>query len=69
VKKDKEEKRKEAEAQRKLQRLGRLCGGLRWVKRHGGYRCAGGSHLVSDTSLALGPDGEDKNGQNVTCAW
>ncbi|KAL8792176.1 MAG: hypothetical protein Q9195_005198 [Heterodermia aff. obscurata] len=49
-----EERRKEAAAQRKLRTLGVCVAGFRWIKQAGGYRCAGGSHYVSDAQLGLG---------------
>jgi hypothetical protein len=52
AKKAMEEKRREAEAQKKLRQMGVCVAGFRWIKQQGGYRCAGGSHFVSDASLA-----------------
>ena len=49
-----EERRRDAEAQRKLRTLGVCIAGFRWIKQAGGYRCAGGSHYVSDAQLGLG---------------
>ena len=49
-----EERRKEAAAQRKLRTLGVCVAGYRWIKQAGGYRCAGGSHYVSDAQLEVG---------------
>lgn len=48
-----EEKRRkeEAEAQMKLQMMGACPVGYAWIKQAGGYRCAGGSHFMSDASL------------------
>jgi hypothetical protein len=46
-----EERRKEHEAQKKLREMGVCCQGFRWIKQAGGYRCAGGSHWLSDTQL------------------
>ncbi|KAI4217411.1 MAG: hypothetical protein LQ351_000006 [Letrouitia transgressa] len=51
---EEEERRKEAAAQRKLQTLGVCVAGYHWIKGAGGYRCAGGSHYVSDAQLGLG---------------
>jgi hypothetical protein len=52
AKRMREEIRKETEAQKKLRDLGHCEVGFRWIKQRGGYRCAGGSHFVSDASLA-----------------
>ena len=49
-----EEKRKEEAAQRKLRSMGVCVAGFRWIKQPGGYRCAGGSHYVSEAQLSLG---------------
>ena len=49
-----EARQKDAEAQRKLRTLGLCIAGFRWIKQAGGYRCAGGSHYVSDAQLGLG---------------
>lgn len=43
----------EEEVQRKLKRAGVCVQGFRWVKKEGGYKCAGGSHFVSDGDIAL----------------
>ncbi|OAL25146.1 hypothetical protein AYO22_05023 [Fonsecaea multimorphosa] len=53
--KEAEEARKkcEAEAQKKLKMMGVCVAGFRWVKQNGGYRCAGGSHFVTDSQLGL----------------
>lgn len=44
-------RRKEQQMQKKLRQLGVCCAGFRWIKQRGGYRCAGGSHFVSDAQL------------------
>ena len=46
-------RRKEREAQKKLREMGVCCAGFRWIKQGLGYRCAGGSHYVSDAELGL----------------
>lgn len=46
-----EKRRKEQQAQAKLRRMGVCVQGFRWIKDIGGYRCAGGSHRVSDKEL------------------
>ena len=45
--------KREQQAQAKLQQLGVCFMGFRWIKQAGGYRCAGGSHYVSDGELGL----------------
>jgi hypothetical protein len=45
----KEEERKKIEAKKKkLMSLGVCPAGYQWIKQSGGYRCAGGSHWMSD---------------------
>jgi len=48
-----EEKKKEAQAQKKLRDLGVCPVGYRWIKQVSGYRCAGGTHYVSNSQLGL----------------
>lgn len=48
-----EQRRKEEMAQTKLRQMGLCVAGFRWIKQHGGYRCAGGSHWVSDRELGI----------------
>ena len=50
---EEERRRKEREAQRKLRDMGVCCAGFRWIKQEQGYRCAGGSHYVSNAQLGL----------------
>jgi hypothetical protein len=47
------ERQKEREAQKKLRTLGVCVAGFKWIKQAGGYRCAGGSHWVTDRQLGL----------------
>lgn len=58
-KKEEEERRKKQEAtvQTKLRSMGVCVAGFRWIRSNGGYRCAGGSHFV--TNAALGIDGAE----------
>ncbi|EPE03906.1 aaa family ATPase [Ophiostoma piceae UAMH 11346] len=50
---EEDRRRKEAEAmQAKLQELGACPVGYEWIKQSEGYRCAGGSHFLSDSQLA-----------------
>lgn len=50
---EEEERRKEAQAQQKLREMGVCPVGYRWIKQASGYRCAGGSHFVSEAELGL----------------
>jgi len=45
------EKREEARVQQKLRNLGVCVQGFQWIKQPSGYRCAGGSHFISDSQL------------------
>jgi hypothetical protein len=45
--------KKEQQVQQKLSQMGVCCMGFRWIKQAGGYRCAGGSHYVSDSQLGI----------------
>ena len=47
------ERQREAKAQAKLQTMGVCVMGYRWIKQSNGYRCAGGSHFVTNTQLGL----------------
>ncbi|KAJ7791646.1 P-loop containing nucleoside triphosphate hydrolase protein [Mycena olivaceomarginata] len=47
------ERKKEAKAQAALRSMGVCVAGFRWIKQSGGYRCAGGSHFVSDAQLGM----------------
>ncbi|KAL6407796.1 NFX1-type zinc finger-containing protein 1 [Ilyonectria robusta] len=47
-----EARRKKIEAQKaKLKMAGRCPAGFDWIKQAGGYRCAGGSHWITDSEL------------------
>ena len=54
-KKQEEQKRikKEKATQSRLQQMGVCVAGFRWIKQDGGYRCAGGTHWVSDSQLGI----------------
>jgi DNA polymerase III delta prime subunit len=47
----KKERQKEMEKQKKLKVLGLCPMGYQWTKQASGYRCAGGSHTLSDASI------------------
>ena len=48
-----EQKRIEEKAQQKLREMGVCIAGFRWIKQANGYRCAGGSHFISNAKLGL----------------
>ena len=54
-KREEEQKRRQQEqqAQEKLRHMGVCCAGFRWIKQDSGYRCAGGSHYVSNEQLGM----------------
>ena len=45
--------KREKQVQSKLQKMGVCCAGFQWIKQASGYRCAGGSHYVSNGQLGL----------------
>ena len=47
----KRKREEEVRVQAKLRDMGVCVAGFRWIKQAGGYRCAGGSHFVSDSQL------------------
>ncbi|XPS80538.1 hypothetical protein M3J07_012514 [Ascochyta lentis] len=48
-----EQRVREKKAQRRLKELGPCPAGYMWIKQSSGYRCAGGSHWLSDGHLGL----------------
>ena len=50
---ERQERLREAKAQAALQSMGVCVMGYRWIKQSNGYRCAGGSHFVTNTQLGL----------------
>jgi AAA+ superfamily predicted ATPase len=50
---EREKRKKEQQAQAKLKQMGVCPVGYQWIKQSGGYRCAGGSHWVTDGQLGL----------------
>jgi AAA+ superfamily predicted ATPase len=46
-------RRKEQQIQQKLRHMGRCVAGFQWIKQATGYRCAGGSHFVSNGALEV----------------
>lgn len=46
-------RQQEMKAQAKLREMGVCVAGFRWIKQAGGYRCAGGSHFVTDAALGI----------------
>ena len=49
----KEMQRQKAAVLERVQMIGKCCMGLHWIKTGDGYRCAGGSHFVSDAQVNL----------------
>ncbi|CEL08765.1 hypothetical protein ASPCAL11910 [Aspergillus calidoustus] len=47
------ERRKEQNIQHRLRQMGVCPMGYRWIKQTSGYRCAGGSHYVSNVDLGV----------------
>ena len=48
-----ERQKQEAVVQQKLRNIGICPAGFEWIKQTGGYRCAGGTHFVTDAQLGL----------------
>ncbi len=46
-------KQQEAQAQKRLREMGVCVAGFRWIRMESGYRCAGGSHFVSNGQLGI----------------
>ena len=51
VLRQRERKRQEEAIMHRVRMIGRCCAGFEWIKQDGGYRCAGGSHYVSDSMV------------------
>jgi hypothetical protein len=46
-----EKKRQEEAVMHRVKMMGKCCMGFEWIKMGGGYRCAGGSHFVSNSMI------------------
>ena len=46
----------ERKKQEKIRRIGLCVMGFVWLKQPGGYRCAGGSHYLSDAEIEAAPN-------------
>ena len=51
VLRQRERKRQEEAIMHRVRMIGRCCMGYDWIKQADGYRCAGGSHYVSDSMV------------------
>lgn len=49
----KRQRQVEQQVQKNLQKMGVCPVGFRWIKQQSGYRCAGGSHFVTNAQLGL----------------
>lgn len=49
---EEERRKKEEEARKKLAAMGACPVGYPWIRQGGGYRCAGGSHFISEAALS-----------------
>jgi len=50
---ERKKKQEEARVQQKLREMGVCVAGFRWIKVGDGYRCAGGSHFISNDQLGI----------------
>lgn len=48
-----EARRKEERVQERIREMGVCNQGYKWIKQASGYRCAGGSHYISDSQLGI----------------
>ena len=46
-----ERQRQQERIMERVQMIGKCCMGYQWIKQSGGYRCAGGSHFVTDKQI------------------
>lgn len=53
MKQEEERKQREAQIQQKLRSMGVCVAGYEWLRNGGGYRCAGGSHFISNALLGV----------------
>jgi hypothetical protein len=50
---EEEARKQEAQVQAKLRQMGVCVAGFRWINQGSGYRCAGGSHFISNGELGI----------------
>jgi hypothetical protein len=48
-----QERRREEAVQARLRQMGVCVAGFRWIKQASGYRCAGGTHYISNSQLGV----------------
>ena len=53
LKEEERRRKEEARVQHKLREMGVCVAGFRWIKQSSGYRCAGGSHFISNAALGI----------------
>lgn len=53
MEKERQRKQREAQVQQKLRLMGVCIQGYQWLPIGGGYRCAGGSHFISNARLGI----------------
>jgi hypothetical protein len=44
--------KEEEEVQKKIKAIGRCPMNFEWLRQNGGWRCAGGSHYITDTEIS-----------------
>ncbi|KIJ57325.1 hypothetical protein M422DRAFT_73113 [Sphaerobolus stellatus SS14] len=53
IRQEEEKRKQEVKVQAKLRQMGVCVAGFRWIKEGTGYRCAGGSHFITNEALGI----------------